>query len=176
MDPIHLHLRPLEPTVLPLPTSLTRPSSQPTWFRQVRLLFGAIVGSLSPPIIPLVTNASSSLEAKKILSNTYASPSRGHIKQLQHRLKQCLKKQNQIVTDYMQEIKIVVDEFAVLGKRLDAEDITNTVLDGIDQVTYKPILDAVHAHDTPITFNEFREKLINHELPLAQLMIVASIH
>ncbi|KAI3503106.1 hypothetical protein L1887_31542 [Cichorium endivia] len=59
-------------------------------FRQDRLLFGAIVGTLSP-FVPLITTAPSSLEAWKILSNTYAKPSRGHVKQLQHRLKQTTK-------------------------------------------------------------------------------------
>lgn len=52
------------------------------WFRQDRLLYGALVGSLSPQIVPLITNTSSSLEAWKTLASTYASPSHGHIKQL----------------------------------------------------------------------------------------------
>lgn len=137
------------------------------WFRQDKLLFGALVGSLSPPIIPLVTNVTSSFEAWKILGNTYASPSRGHIKQLQHRLKQCSKGSNQSITDYMQQIKTIVDELAILGKKLDPEDVTDTILAGLDQTTYKPILDAICARDTPISFNELHEKLINHELSLA---------
>lgn len=93
----------------------THPTPQPTikfgvssphedysaWFRQDRLLFGAIVGTLSPVIVPLITKTSSSLEAWKILSNTYAKPSRGHIKQLQYRLKQTTKTSDQSIADYM---------------------------------------------------------------------------
>ncbi|KAD6119781.1 hypothetical protein E3N88_11052 [Mikania micrantha] len=121
-----------------------------------------------PPIIPLVTNASSSHDAWKILAGTYASPSRGHIKQLQHRLKQFTKTPNQSITEYMQNIKIVVDELAILGKNMDQEDVNDVILNGLDQVSYKPIIDAIHGRDNPISFNELHEKLINHELSLAQ--------
>lgn len=70
------------------------------WFIQDRLLFGALVGISSPQIVPLVTNASSSREAWKTLAGTYTSPSRGHIKQLQYRLKQIRKTSDQIITNY----------------------------------------------------------------------------
>ncbi|KAL4574289.1 hypothetical protein LXL04_021117 [Taraxacum kok-saghyz] len=138
------------------------------WFCQDRLLFGAIVGSLSPSIVPLITSASSSLEAWIILSNTYANPSRGHIKQLQHRLKLSIKTQDQSITDYMQSVKVILDELQILGKKMDIEDITDAVLNGLDSTSYKTIIDAVHARDTPISFHELHEKLINHELTLLQ--------
>lgn len=64
----------------------------------------------------------------------------------------------------MKNIKNVVDELAILGKKLDQEDIIDVVMNGLDQSTYKPILDVIHVRDSPITFNELHEKLINHEL------------
>lgn len=68
-----------QPTVI---VGISTPHADyPAWFRQDRLMFGSLVGTLSPPIVPLITNASSSLEAWTILSHTYANPSRGHIKQ-----------------------------------------------------------------------------------------------
>ena len=69
------------------------------WFRQDRLLFGAFIGSLSPTIVSLVSGATSSHEAWKILAKTYASPSRGHIKQLKYRLKQTTKIPTQSITE-----------------------------------------------------------------------------
>ncbi|KAJ9553097.1 hypothetical protein OSB04_017142 [Centaurea solstitialis] len=129
------------------------------WFHQDKLMFGALVGSLSLEIVPLITNASSSYEAWKILADTYASPSR-----------------DQTVTNYMQNVKTIVDELAILGKKLDQEDITDTVINGLDQSTYKPILDVVHARDSPISFNELHEKLINQELALAQQVTASGIH
>ncbi|KAI3826502.1 hypothetical protein L1987_00550 [Smallanthus sonchifolius] len=148
----------------------------PIWFRQVRLLFGALVGSLSPQLVPTVHTAATSLEAWNILSTTYASPSRGHIKQLQYRLKQSSKTPTQTVSDYLQTVKTVVDELSILGKTTDPEDLTDIILNGLNQEDYKPIIDAIHARDTPIAFNELHEKLINQELSLAQTTTNATLH
>lgn len=121
------------PTPLPITDGASIPHPDYSiWFRQDRLLFGALVGTLSPAIVPLVTNASSSLEAWNILSNTYANPSRGYIKQLQYRLKQSSKNPDQSITDYMQSIKTIVDGLNILGNKLDTEDITDAVLNGQD--------------------------------------------
>ncbi|KAD6118756.1 hypothetical protein E3N88_10027 [Mikania micrantha] len=157
----------------PLPTKNADGTTTPhatytAWYRQDRLLYGALVGSLSAPIVSLITNANSSFEAWKILSNTYASPSRGHIKQLQHRLKHTTKTANQNITDYMQSIKVIVDELSILGKTMDTEDVTDIILTGLDQKQYKPVIEAIHARDNPIHFHELHEKLINHELSIAQ--------
>lgn len=162
-----------KPTVAENGTTTPHPDYA-AWFRQDRLLFGAIVGTLSPSIVPLITNASSSLDAWKILSNTYAKPSRGHIKQLQHRLKQTTKASDQSITDYMQSIKTIVDELSILGKQMDEEDITDAVLTGLDSTTYKPVIEAIHARDTPISFHELHEKLINHELSLVQASSIST--
>ncbi|KAJ0647385.1 putative transcription factor interactor and regulator CCHC(Zn) family [Helianthus annuus] len=157
----------------PKPTVNTDGSTKPhadynAWYRQDRLLFGAIVGSLSAEIVPLITNAKTSLDACKILASTYASPSRGHIKQLQHRLKKSVKTPDQSITNFMQTIKILVDELAILGKPMDPEDVTDTILQGLDSKAYKPVIESVHARDNPISFHELHEKLINHELSLSQ--------
>ncbi|KAL4580827.1 hypothetical protein LXL04_017031 [Taraxacum kok-saghyz] len=165
----------------PLPTVSVDGSSvphadYPQWFRQERLIFGALVGSLSETIVPLIQSVDSSRDAWEILEKTYASPSRGHIKQLKHRLKQTTKLPTQSVSDYMRQIKTITDELAILGKKMDNEDLIDAILDGLDQSQYKPILDAIHARDTVISFNELHEKLINHELSLAQQTPVTGLH
>lgn len=67
------------------------------------------------------------------MAGTYASLSRGHIKQLQYRLKKIAKTSEQTITDYMQTVKIVVDELVILRKKLDQEAIVGVVLNGLDQ-------------------------------------------
>ncbi|KAD3640808.1 hypothetical protein E3N88_30031 [Mikania micrantha] len=155
------------PTVKP-DGSTTPHADYNQWYRQDRLLFGALVGTLSAPIVSLINHAPSSLEAWNILANTHAATTRGHIKQLQHRLKNSSKSPNQTITEYMHGIKQLVDELAILGKTLDAEDISDIILHGLDSKAYKPIIDSILARDTPIHFHELHEKLINHELSLAQ--------
>lgn len=55
-----------------------------------------------------------------------------------------------------------------MGKKMDVEDIIDTVLNGPNSTSYKTIIDVVHTHDSPISFHELHEKLINHELLLLQ--------
>ncbi|KAL4571122.1 hypothetical protein LXL04_017873 [Taraxacum kok-saghyz] len=140
------HLAP-EPTVA-ADGSITPHIDYPKWFRHDRLLFSALVGSLAPQIVPL----------------------------LQYGLKKLTKTPDQNITVYMQNVKTIVDELAILGKKLDQEDRIDVVLSGLDQSTYKPILDVVHTRDSTITFNDLHEKLINHELNLAQQALAAGIH
>ncbi|RVX13659.1 Retrovirus-related Pol polyprotein from transposon RE1 [Vitis vinifera] len=141
----------------------TNPAYQ-TWLRQDKLLFGALVGTLSPTLVPLITQSKTSYEAWQILANTYARPSRGHIKQLKDHLKN-ITKGSQSITDYMQSIKTQADELAALGKPLDQEDLIKKVLEGLDE-NYQSIIDVVNGRDSTISFDELHEKLINKELSL----------
>ncbi|GMI90814.1 hypothetical protein HRI_002750700 [Hibiscus trionum] len=65
----------------------------------------------------------------------------------------------------MQAIKTKADELVTLGKPLDAEDLIEKVLDGLDD-SYQPVIDVVNNQETLITFDELHEKLINRELSL----------
>ncbi|RVW40422.1 Retrovirus-related Pol polyprotein from transposon RE1 [Vitis vinifera] len=155
----------------------TNPAYQ-TWLRQDKLLFGALVGTLSPTLVPLITQSKTSYEAWKILANTYARPSRGHIKQLKDHLKN-ITKGSQSITDYMQSIKTRADELAALGKPLDQEDLIEKVLEGLNE-NYQSIIDAVNGRDSTISFDELHEKLINKELSLRNKIspspLPASVH
>ena len=93
----------------PMATTTTNNEVQPnperlTWLLQDKLLFGALVGTLSPSLILLIMQSQTSREAWKTLANTYSQPSRGHIKQLKEKLKQT-SKGSQSISDYMQAIK-----------------------------------------------------------------------
>jgi hypothetical protein len=48
-----------------------------TWIRQDQLILNAIIGSITPTIIPFIARAKSSREAWIILAAIYATPSRG---------------------------------------------------------------------------------------------------
>lgn len=69
-----------------------------------------------------------------------------------------------------------MDELTILGKKLHQEDVIDVVINGLYQSTCKPILDAICAQDSTISFNELHEKLINHELALAKQSPTTGIH
>ena len=133
------------------------------WVRQDQLILNAIIGSLSPTIIPLIAQAKTSREAWNILADTYAKPSRGRIKHVKGHLKK-ITKGSKSVTKFLQAIKARVDELALLGAPLEAEDLTEKI-DGLGD-DYKALACAVQARDTSISFEELHEKLLNFEASL----------
>lgn len=58
-----------------------------TWFRQDKLILGALAGTLSNPLVPLISQCSTTHDAWQTLAKTYANPSKGHLKQIKDHLK-----------------------------------------------------------------------------------------
>lgn len=65
----------------------------------------------------------------------------------------------------MRLIKTKTDELALLGKPIDAEDLTEQILAGLPE-EYKAEIDAVNGRNSPISFIELTEKLLNREAML----------
>lgn len=153
-------------TAIPSPTVTTNgvQSSNPefeAWQRQDSLLYSVLIGAIDTTLQPLIATAATSLEAWTILARMYAEPTRGHIKQLKQQLKKCVKG-TLSVDDYIRLIKTKADALALLGNPLDPDDITDCVLDGLND-DFKPVIDSVQNRDTPIPFMELHEKLMNRE-------------
>lgn len=62
-----------------------------------------------------------------------------------------------IVTKFLQTVKVQADELALLGAPVDAEDLTEKILDRLDD-EYKELVRAVQARDISITFEELYKK------------------
>lgn len=112
-------------------------------------------------LIPTPGRTTTSPTAWQLLANTYAKPSRGHIRQLKEKLKR-LTKGTKSVSAYMQAIKTRSDELALLGKPVDDDDLIYHLFEGLG-VEYKSVVDAINARDTAISFVELHEKLLNRE-------------
>jgi len=59
----------------------------------------------------------------------------------------------------------VSDELAILGAAVDDQDLSERILEGLGD-DYKELARAVQARDTPISFDEPHEKLLNFEASL----------
>jgi hypothetical protein len=135
------------------------------WVRQDQLILNALIGSLSPPIISFIARAKTSREAWTILANAYVKPSYRCIKQTKNLIKN-ITKGTLIVTDFLYSIKACADELAILGVPMDEEDLTEKILDGLDD-EYNELVHVVQARDTLITFDELHEKILSFEASLS---------
>ncbi|KAH7573845.1 hypothetical protein JRO89_XS03G0214100 [Xanthoceras sorbifolium] len=134
------------------------------WVRQDQLILNALIGSLSPILISFITRATTSREAWTVLTNTFAKPTRGRIKQTKNLFKYPTKG-TITVTDFLHSVKARADELAILGASMEKENLTQKILDGLGD-DYKELVRVVQARDTSITFDELHEKLLSFEASL----------
>ncbi|KAK1578438.1 hypothetical protein Q3G72_030272 [Acer saccharum] len=74
-------------------------------------------------------------------------------------------KGTQSITEYMQHVKNVANELAMLDAPESSEDLTVKILNGLGD-EFKDISSAIRACDFAISFKELHEKLINFEAVL----------
>ncbi|XP_010556383.1 PREDICTED: uncharacterized protein LOC104825710 [Tarenaya hassleriana] len=133
--------------------------------QQDRLLFSAILGTISLNLQPVVARSTSIRDAWKTISNIYGKASRGHLLQLREQVKRCIKG-SQTVDEFIRFVTTKSDELAILGKPLDHEDILDAIISGLPE-EYKPVVDIIQAKDVAVSIEEFYEKLLQHEAKLA---------
>ncbi|GKA40479.1 retrovirus-related pol polyprotein from transposon RE1 [Tanacetum coccineum] len=150
-------------------------NERPLENKELNAIIGAcaLIGILDQNVVPLVSLTTTKKEMWDTLADAFASTSRGHIKQLKTRLKN-ITKGPQFVTEYMNAIKVFTNPLALLGAKVDQEDITDRVLEGLDD-SYQGIIDTVNARDKPVLFFELHEKLINRELTIKNQPILGTL-
>ncbi|CAA7032774.1 unnamed protein product [Microthlaspi erraticum] len=134
------------------------------WNRQDKLIFSYLIGAISTPLQPLVARASTAFEVWERLAQTYAKPSRGHIKQLKTQLKNW-RKGSKTIDVFLQGVTTRLDQLAILGAAMEHEDQIDLILEGLPD-DYKTVIDQVEGRDTPPSITELHEKLLNHEAKL----------
>ncbi|CAA7018213.1 unnamed protein product [Microthlaspi erraticum] len=108
------------------------------WNRQDKLIFSALIGAISPSLQPLVSRASTASEVWDTLAQTYAKPSRGHIKQLKTQLKNW-RKGGKTIDVYLQGVTTRLDQLAILGAAMEHEDQIDLILEGLPD-DYKTVI------------------------------------
>ena len=66
------------------------------------------------------------------------------------------------VAEYLQTIKGIADELALIDTHLSDDDLTIFALNGLGN-GFKEIFAAIRARDTPVSFKELHDKLVEHE-------------
>lgn len=71
-------------------------------------------------------------------------------------------KGNSSVADYFGKMKLLADEMASAGKKLDDEEAASYILAGLD-VDFNPVVSAIAARVEPITLGELYTQLVTFE-------------
>ncbi|KFK22303.1 hypothetical protein AALP_AAs44396U000100 [Arabis alpina] len=137
------------------------------WVRQDKLLYSALLGTMSPSIQALVSRTKTSAEIWQTVAATYANPSRGHVQQLNQQLEH-FKKGDKTIDEYLQGLTTRFDQLALLGKPLDHDDQIDSILRGLP-AEYKTIANQMEGRDVAPTITELHEKLLTKEAKVLAL-------
>ena len=133
-----------------------------TWFRQDQLIQNAIMASVEPTIAPTVAAADSAKSAWDALHTTYRNKSQTRVFSLRDQLARVTKDFCSI-SEYIHTIRSFSDELATAGAPVSSPELIVKILSGLGP-EFREISAAIRARDTPISYEELVEKLLDFEL------------
>ena len=75
------------------------------------------------------------------------------------------KQEGSTITDYLQNIKVIIDDLALIGYSLCDKEIIIHTLNVLGN-DYKELMVAIRARDSPVPFEELYDKLTDYEIYL----------
>ncbi|KAK3212485.1 hypothetical protein Dsin_017191 [Dipteronia sinensis] len=132
------------------------------WYRQDRLVLLEIQATVHSTIGPTINNCATSAEAWSKLETSYANTSNTGMLSLLSSL-MSHKKEGKTVADYMGKIKTLVEDLALIGHPLTDGQIMGRTLNGMGD-EFKELKDAAYMRDTPISFEDLFDKLLDEEI------------
>ena len=91
----------------------------------------------------------------------YANKSRSRVMNFKEKLTN-ITCNTRFVAEYLQTIKGTVDDLALIDTHLSDDDLTIFALNGLGS-GFKEIYTGIRARDTPVSFEELHDKLVEHE-------------
>jgi hypothetical protein len=131
------------------------------WRRQDQLILHAIIISVDPSIITALGTVKTSQQAWETLKKMFASKTRARIMHLKERLSRFNKGTNTIPV-YLQGIKAIADELALINSPLDDVDLVIHTLNGLGS-EYREITTALRTRENPISFEDLHDILSDFE-------------
>ncbi|KAI0509952.1 hypothetical protein KFK09_010552 [Dendrobium nobile] len=159
----------LDSNASPPPPCLTNAdgSSSPNplhtqWLLHDQNLSASICSTISSSVLPYVISLDSTADLWTALENRFQATNRSKIIQLWNALHQVSLK-NQSMTQYLSEIKIVVDQITAAGASVDAEDVIHHILNGLPH-SYQSFKTAIRTMQTPLSLDQLYPLLLSEEI------------
>lgn len=120
-------------------------------FIKINYSTGALVGTLSASIVPLVSQCATTYEAWQSLAKIYANSLKGHLKQIKD-----ITKGRRTISHYMYDVKSCADQLASIVKPTEEDDLVECILDQINDSAYDPVVHAILSRGSNISFDELK--------------------
>jgi hypothetical protein len=159
---------PRPPQLLPDPTSglLVANPSNHSWYHQDRMIFSAIISTLSVETLPHVIGLTTSREVWITLETLFSAQSQSRIMQLKQQVSN-MKKGSQTISAYFQKAQGLSHLLATVGKPIEASELVSHILAGLD-AEYDPLVTSVTTRQDSISLNDLYGFMLSYELRLEQ--------
>ncbi|KAI0509831.1 hypothetical protein KFK09_010428 [Dendrobium nobile] len=162
----------LDPHSPPPPELIPNPegSSSPNplflqWSHTDQNLSASLCSTISTSVLPYVLALDSTAVIWTALETQFQSTNRSKVIQLKNELHNIALK-NSTMTQYLTEIKTLVDKIAAAGSVVDTEDIILYILNGLPP-SYQSFKTAIRTMLTPIHLDQLYPLLLSEEVNLA---------
>ncbi|XP_020697788.1 uncharacterized protein LOC110110577 [Dendrobium catenatum] len=146
--------------------SSSTPNSQSSqWILMDQNLAAALCSTISTSILPYVVNLESTAEIWSTLETRFQSSNISKFIQLKNSLHNIALK-NQSVTQYLTEIKTLVDQISASDSSVDNEDVILYILNGLPQ-SYQSFKTAIRTMLNPISLDQLYPLLLSEEINIA---------
>ncbi|XP_028548267.1 uncharacterized protein LOC114578883 [Dendrobium catenatum] len=130
-----------------------------------RNLSTALCATITPSILPYVVHLQSTAQIWHTLETRFQSSNRSKVIQLKNSLHN-ISLRNQSISQYLTEIKSLVDQIASSGSTVDTEDVILYILNGLP-ATYQSFKTAIRTMLTPISLDQLYALLLSEEVNIA---------
>ncbi|KAI0520235.1 hypothetical protein KFK09_007706 [Dendrobium nobile] len=162
----------LDPQSVPPPKILVQSdgSSSPNplhsqWHLTDQTLAASLCSTISNPVLPYVISLDSTSTIWTTLASHFQASNRSQVIQLKNKLHNISLK-NSSMTQYLSEIKALVDQIATAGSLVDTEDIILYILNGLP-ASYQSFKTAIRTMLVPISLDQLYPLLLSEEINLA---------
>jgi len=159
---------PQPPQLIPDSTScllLSNPEYQ-SWYHQDKMIFSAIISTLSVEALPHVIGFSTSREVWLTLETLFSAQSQSRIMQLKHQVA-TLKKGDLSISAYYQKAQGFSHLLAAIGKPIEVSELVSHILAGLGP-EYDPLVTFVTTRQDSISLNELYGFMLSYETRLEQ--------
>ncbi|XP_012854394.1 PREDICTED: uncharacterized protein LOC105973899 [Erythranthe guttata] len=132
------------------------------WTRQDRLVLFSIQATVNSTISPTINNCTTFADAWNKLETSFANRSNTRMLSIMSSL-MTNKKEGKTVAAYMSRVKNLVDDLALIGHPLNDSQVMSYALNGLGD-EFKELTAAVRVRDTPLSFEDLYDKLLDEEL------------
>ncbi|KAI0520181.1 hypothetical protein KFK09_007652 [Dendrobium nobile] len=135
------------------------------WILTDQNLAAAICATISPSILPFIINLESTSSIWTTLATRFQSTNRSRVIQLKNELHHISLK-NSTMTQYLTDIKSIVDQIAAARSTVDTEDVIMYILNGLPS-SYQSFKTSIRTMLTPLNLDQLYPLLLSEEIHVA---------